>query len=515
MREFTQRLSGEDLTRGLQPTSLGFGSTHMVELVNLRPDPEGLRGYSRVEDPFDGGYSINYPFPQVVEATDSLYLFDEEKVYTVSEGFPWMISEENTVNSRDPAAQEPKDIPAGGWWDVAQAQNSWYAVNGNGVVWKAGRGKQPGSDEPVQVDDLMQPMTAAYHKGRYFMGGFTGTFWSGKMSDVMSYWEYDTYVQDIENVDLGNNWIFWSSIGGADFPAWFLSLSENWPRNQPNNTDRLAEAFKQNEIGMMPLDVDGTVLGLEPLGDNLIAYCDEAVFLLQLTFPGSQEVPSTVGQQKISDAGVASRGAFGGTQFRQLYIDQLGRLHRVNADGEDENLSYKIQFEDYIDETTRIFYEQSDQDWYISFESAAFLLTTQGLCEITESPTFLINRADTVYGLSKKHGDETARLVGAPTDLSDRGRKTVTSVAVAHRGDSQVKGGYQTKATVRDDGWNTAQLQLVNDNGIAYVRKTGESFRPVIEIKEPQKTEVDYIEYRFQLPDKRHQRGPRAGSIDS
>lgn len=515
MREFTQRLAGEDLTRGLQPKDLGFGSLHASELLNLRPEDEGLRGYEFLDDPFNGGISSSFPFPQLFETPYNLLLFQESQVQEITESTdPWGVSSVSTYDPANP--NNTKSITSGGSWHMANMQRSWYATNGESVVFRTGLDQlDDGSGAKTFVGDEISINTLTYHKGRVFMAGFDTDLWESTFESFFADWQ-----NQLSNLNLtppydevGRNWIAYSSIGGGDLPLW-LFHPQGYNTDLAPTKDRVLDRFRRNEIGFLPLPTKSEVKALKPLGDNLVAYCSEGIFLIQLEFPRTDEVPAIVGQRKLMNPGVLNRGAVGGNELQQVFIDQLGRLWSVGPEGETQELGYQNQFEDFLSEDTIIEYERSGGDFYISFGSKAFLLTDQGLCEIGESPTFVINRGTQTHGISKSHSKPNALYKGPPIDFGDRGLKTVTSLAAAYSGGARIECAFDYRFEPHE-AWKRTAFEEVNPRGLAYIRQAGGAFRPIVRINDPSRARLDYIEIRFQLDDKRHQRGPRAGEIDS
>lgn len=542
MIELTQRISGEDMTRGLAPKDLGFGSPYATELLNLKPEEEGLVGYEELNDPFDGGVSISWPFPQVFETQEGLVLFQQDSLYEVTESTtPWGISSVTTYDPENPSST--KSIIAGDSWHFASFGPAWYATNGSSLVFRTGLDDlSSGSSPKTFVGDEISIESIAAHKGRVFMGGFSTDLWESTFEQFFAEWKGQLKNLDPSFDEISENWIAYSSIGGGDLPMW-LFHPQGYNTDLAPSKERVLRKFQQNEMGFLPLPTNSEVRAIEPLGDNLVAYCEEATFLIQLEFPRSQEVPATVGYRKLLDVGIYSRNSVGGSEFGHTFVDQFGSLWQISADGETQNIGFRNQLEQHLGPDECLVYESGHNDYtYIGFEEAGFLLTEQGMCEITESPTFLFSRGREDKGTTTSHGEYFAQFVGPPTDFADRGLKTVTSVAAGYRGKASVECGVDYRFSP-DDVWHrtgdkdvlttssggsrdtdsdavrtvsaSENLQPVNNRGIAYIRQSGGSFRFVVEADDPSKFDLDYVEVRFQLDDARHQRGPRAGETAS
>jgi hypothetical protein len=309
--------------------------------------------------------------------------------------------------------------------------------------------------------------------------------------------------------NVTSNWVGWSSVQGDDFPLWFFYPTQFTNYGNTPDKETILRRYRNNELGLMQLPTDCRVLKMMPLGENVVVYCDEAVFLLELNFPRVDDLPPTVGQRKLLSVGICDRGAAGGNEFQQAFIDQRGLLWRITADAETEPLGYTEFFENDLDQKYSIHYSDHEQEFFIGNENRAFVLDQNGLAEIGESPTFVVDRVTEKEGLVKDLNISDGNLVSAPTDFGDNGINTITSVAVGHRGGGDVSLALDFRYDP-NNSWNRTAFQPLNREGIAYIRRAGTEFRAVLNATEPGSLEIDYIDFRYQLSDKRHQRGPRA-----
>lgn len=330
---------------------------------------------------------------------------------------------------------------------------------------------------------------------------------STPFGEVIETWDFN----DVEGAPDANwfpSTVMWSSIGQGDIPFWLFYPGGEFGVDWDATEDHLRSAFRQNELGWTHLDRDVVVQKLLPLGDNVVAYCDEAVYLLTPTFPGSEGVASTVGVTQVLDVGIPERGAAGGTDQRHAFVDQRGQLWRFTTDGP-EPLGYTEYIKPHIDEPFVISYNSYEQEFVISTTNNSWVLTSNGLAQIEESASFVESRGTEAIGVTSGSNDPSALYVGPDIDFGDSGVNTITSLALGYSGNSDVLCALDYRYGAGESYARTG-FTPPNNQGIAYVRASAEAFRPVVYAEDPEGFDLDYLDIRYQLSDKRHQRGPRA-----
>jgi len=298
VREFALDL-GKELLGGLRPDErVERGQFALVEAMNLRITEYGLETVDRLEDPFDGGVSIDFPWPQLFRLKGKTYLFGKTSLREVDTD-DWTLE---SVSLYDISGNGDTSILEGGVWHVAEGHDSWLAFNGVTTLWTDGVGVIQGvsvlasAEAPTVISprtglpvssprggtvvsprdvagsgasasadtvSVSSPVyksanaiqTGCFFKGRFLCGGFGSSPWSSTIEAIFDAW-ITTNGTASEYDDLGSRWVMWSSIGGGDFPYWLLR-----PEAYSGGTGATAALFLEKAKENSKLIFDGTVAG--------------------------------------------------------------------------------------------------------------------------------------------------------------------------------------------------------------------------------------------------------------
>lgn len=521
MREFNN-IFRESLENGMRPNNrVNRGRPFLVRAFNLMASEYGLEPAPVIDDPFDGGINVSHPFPQLFVGKGDSFLLEESGIKSVDMSTdPWSVITLNTFDGRNSSSS--KTISSGGVWQFIDMQDSWYMLNGESIVFDTGHRNIIGKDDKILVLDDITINAGTYHRGRVIIGGFDeNDFWNINWQSLFQHWK-DSVGEQIpfDFGDIGNNFVFWSSIGGGDFPLWLFypelavegfspQVDDKYDYNLENSM--LLEAMRKNEFGFMPMPWQGTVEAIVPLGDNLIVYGDEGVSALTpISVTQPQMVPPTYGLRHISDIGIAGRGAVGGGErFPHAYVGQDGKLWRITSDLQKEKIDFENLFVPMLGEDILVTVDEQLGNYYVTDGTDCYLLDS-GVTEVKHRPTSLEFRQGGLTGVFTEKNDDSAIVVTNTFDVGVRGNKTITGVLLGVDTSSSV----EVAIDYRNDkggGFTRSVFFPVNKEGFAESRVNGLEFRLVIKADNYTDFNLDYAEVRYQIDDRRHIRGTTAG----
>jgi len=517
MREQTLVLS-DGIRKGLRPDDrIGRSTEFLSESFNVKPRLFGLEAFEPITDPFNGGESISFPFPQLFRGKGRTLLAFSTALKSVNESpNPWTASAITTYDAYD--LNSTKAIPSGGPWHFADAQGSWFLFNGSCVVFEYNYFDMNSLTNKVLVQNEVTIKTGTYNRGRFILGGFDeGDFWRDEWNTILERWRLTVGEPlGITAGEIGSNWIMWSSIGGGDFPIWLfypeqamqgpISPARGDGYEEGITTNLLLERMRRNEFGMMPMPWQGTVLSIKPLGNNLIVYGDEGITAL---VPVAEPVP-TFGMRHIASTGIASRGAVGGDDSGHVFVDSDGSLWTISSDMSIKRMGYREFFYPMLGNDIVISKEPEEYEYYISDGTDSYVLTSSGLGEcyqLITSVEFVGGGAVGMFDTVDSGGspDTSGRIVTDILDFSIRGIKTITSLNLGVSAGVEVALDYRYQSS---DSWTRTPFVSTNKEGNAVLRVSALEFRVVIQDDSYLNLdELDYIQVKWQASDKRNIRG--------
>lgn len=513
MREFGISIR-EALTQGLRPEpEMPDHQNFLADCFNMKPMQGGLEAHLSPTDPFNGGVSTDWPWPQMFDLEGEALLCEESDISSITKGsIPWTISGLQTKDPSSPGID--KSIPGGGgMWHAADLGEAWYLFKGNATVFKTGLHQIKGGSPRYFVDDEVTIQTGTTHKGRIVIGGFdSSNFWTSAWTGIFSTFQGDeTAGVDFQFDDIGKNWVAWSSIGGGDMPLWSFFPSDV-TYDIDLTKDRLLKRIKRNELGWMPMPFSGEVQKLATLGDNLIAYGENGIAAMGLT--GAQNirgvedpVPSTYGVRLLSNLGVAGRGAVVEGQGTHVFLASNGTLWALTGDLQMQRLGYEEFMSGMTSGTLVPDYDPIEEDFYLSTANDGFVFTGNGLAEHRDHITGAFRFGGIRYGLTHAQGTSDISVITNEADMRLMARKRVQNVKV----DIQNVGSPQASLEFRndkEDSFETIGPQVLNKEGVAHLRASGVGFRAKIEGTLQSASQINEVVMRYQVSDKRAIRGP-------
>lgn len=519
MKEYVLDLT-QAFQRGLRPDFRNArNEAFLVQAQNVQCTSYGLCPYDPVQIPIPqselAAWSLNlsWPNPQIHRGRKHTFLTTHNRFFYVNEA-DWSLQE---MDIYDYANQSSYYYPElGSPWQLVDFGSSWFFVNGLDVVFHSGKQLMLGETDKVFGTKVVRITAGCAHKGRAFFGGFDpDKTWNTALaslfgSAITSSLGVQTGIQQALS-GFENNFIWWSSIGGGD--ALFLfdgTLStDGWiPAAQYTSASKPLQYdyLRRNESGWMPMEWQGMVRKMLPLGEDIAVYGDSGVSLLRMV---SDREVNTVGQKTILRIGVIGSGAAAGDDKQHLFMDTSGDLWLWELGKTPNKLGYREFFLDFLNTEVVISYDEQDQRFFICNGYKTFVLTKQGLTESTQVVTSAVFAAGGVIGLgsSSVDIDRNAIIVSDVFDFNRMGIKTVTSVELGFEGEGTVYVAvdYRYKRHVP---WARSTYVPLNERGFGFPIVSGVDFRLVVKFDDFESiTPPKYCHVRFKEPDKHNLRG--------
>ncbi|KKN73952.1 hypothetical protein LCGC14_0395170 [marine sediment metagenome] len=548
MREFSDTIS-KPFEAGLRRYhKTRRGEQQLFELINLKSTQFGLVPYEPVVNPFSeeilggGLLDLDFPFPQLFVGKKYTLLASRNKIYFVDPN-DWSAIYELTLYDAENVDNE-KSITEGGHWEFIDFWDFWILTNGKCSVFGCGKDRMLGDTFKVYVHDGVPVSCGCDHKGRVIFGGFDPTqFWDSTWETLWDSWyavNQDTGISqttqegaDTVKMPVGNNFVWWSSIGGGDALFLFFPqivgqtgfITSSYGASKPIIMDIL----KKNEQGFVPMPFQGMVRASRPLGDYIINYSDGGVNAMK---PTAGPAP-TMEQIDLGLGGISNRGAIAGDDNSHVYIDNSGMMIMISSNLEVTPLGYREFFYPLLGTDIIISHSSNPQnnsrfgEYYISNGDQGFYLGEGGLNEhkqiVTSTKYFqgntigfcneMVDIADVFgyIGIDVLDGGmvglktlEWVRITGTETMWDPTVDASSLSVAVDYR--------YRIGT---DTSWKRTSYKKVNREGIVYFPIAALDFRIMIRVSEYDKLDIDYIEYGIKIGDKRFQRSVPISRINA
>jgi len=447
MREFEESI--DYISKGLRPRARSSRTINgLTECFNLRCGTGGLEPYTPMTDPLGIGLLYSWPFPQFLTSARYKFLIvrdtvaGTDRIYEVSSDY----STVTLILSADyPTFGE------GERWSLADFDE--YVLLTNGVVMVYRDTTADTFVPALTLDNTPRGTTMCNFRGQLVMGSIESDWYS-----------------------TGNSHLVWSKIGDVD-----CTPDEN------------------NEAGFMKVPFEGFVYVVKELGDFVVAYCEGGILALR---PVTSPAP-TFAVKELSSVGIHSDYAVDGDKNNHVFVDSSGYLWRI-----DKNLNMvRLDYQEFMLPMAATYivvnHDPSTNDFYIGNGVKSYLLSDQGLTEISES---VLSLAEPYLGLWVDLDDSEARITTDLIDMGYRGFKgtEVIEAGFAGGGTVEVALDWRMKS---DDALSRTNWVEVNDQGIATNKVSGTEFRVAIRGSDYTSFEIDYLKLRYKMSDIRSIRG--------
>ena len=507
MREYSYK---RKLTTGLRRRAeTGRNVDVLVESTFVKPVEEGLRSASAVVNPFASSQYSAFPFPQLIRGATVTLLVGRATLKEVDTSADiWTTTDIVTYDAYNPTVRKP--IVPGGVWQFIDFFDTWLLLNGRCVVYKSHEvGMITGETDRVLVQDTVDVNTGCAFKGRVLFGGFNpDTYWTAEWKTIWNDYVAAFNFDVSRDMPVGENFVMWSSIGGGDALNLFhADLATSGHINEDTQTNLFLDYYKRNEAGLLPIPYPGTLQALKPHNKGVIVYGENGVGLL---FPVTEPIP-TFGFQPLLNIGISDRGAVGGDEEMQIFIDTGGKLRSIDANGKVELLDYSEYLAALLGQDMVISYDRSDTEFYISGRTEAgdkltYVLTPKGLGKAPQHITSAFFAEGALLGVFVEESSTEVVMVTDIMDFEIRDLKLITTVELGAEtnGDIWVAVDYRYS---KSDAFVRSEWVLLNAEGFARVQKAGIEFRLCVKCSTYVGLKLDYVTVRWGLAGKRIVRG--------
>lgn len=499
----------EHFVKGLRPVDRTPRNSGFLTIAdNVLCRPEGTAAYPALSIPISGGeltangVTIAFPFPQLYKGKEYTLLLDQTAIFTVDES-TWTLTAITTYDYATPA--NTKAITAGGPWHVADFWGTIYLSNGQDFIIKTP------NDAKWYIEDTVGINTCCKHLGRLSFGGFGGTVWS---SAHKTWLQGLMLSEDPPNAqipqgltDVGQNWIWYSTIGGGDVEFLFnlTYMQDGYFTSMPSghsSTQALAEEFWcRNEWGFMPMTFQGKVLAQVPLGQHMVVYGEDGINIL--TAAGT-----TYGLTRELHVGIDSRSAVSSNGARHLFVDDGGDLWQITADLQIQRMDYNEYLLPMIGSEI-VITENQHQGWAtISDENVAYAYVDGGgLSKIPEQVTSQFFTQGGEVGIKESYGTNQPLLVTDTFDMDIRGDKEILGVEIGGAPDVTMDVAIDRRRD-SDGSFVRSEFYPVNTRGAVQFMIVANEFRVVLRPTIGDTVDIDYVQVKWRPTDKSFIRGP-------
>lgn len=479
MREFSTNITGA-LVRGLRPDRNSAEAEFFADLYNLVSDDFGLSSYHPV---------VNVLPAHFTESRDLLpqwFKLQKEDIAVTHMGLFRLDTDYIPFDASYLHIQDWDNTYLQEQFKVVDYGKNWLMLNRHGAVYRYG--SELKATRAIKASDITK------FKNRTVIGGPVNGLWTKQwLAEVKGLAQKSGFSEDTYNLSLAKNFIFWSSFDSVDFPFALL-----FPRDYVEQP-LLMERFLENTWGYMEMPFRGDVLALHAVGDSLIVFGEDGTVVLGQT----EASGATFAIQASRSVGIKSRGAVGGDSEIMVYIDKESQLWRITAGG---GISL-LDFSEYMSELVGEIYvsKKPNEDlFYIGDRNKSFVLKGTNLSRCYQTITSTYSGFPFNAGVSFVTGGKEARIKTQELTLGQPSNKTLTGVFLdCNRPPEAV---ITAKAKVRHKDVKGKSVRT-SPEGFSSTRIFGKNHAVEIEFNSFEELQIDRIELKWQIDDKRHTRG--------
>lgn len=448
-----------DINTGLRAVDdTGPNSKGLIKCVNIVSRIQGLVRPDIVLQSIKG-IKTSYPFPQVFIGFRHWLCCTEDKIYKVNGDLSTtLLVDVGSYYRQFPSA--PK-----GTWHFADFFTYGVLTNGG-----------------VTLVFNTQTNMWEYNDGLRIPTLGTVINFSGQI--IGSGRDYIIGDQKTRFHDTDSAFLLWGGIGSADFS---IDLS--------------------NVRGFRPMPFTGEIYKVLPLDIHtnngylsvVVVYGSGGICICKFN-------DNHLGIMKTYKYGIASRDAVSGDNEKHVFIDVNGNLRTLDSA---LNMSSPMFWEFFIPMLGKeiiVNYNPNMDDYYITDGSVSYLLTHEGLCEINEVYTSLVNIANTLIGFKIRLNNIDTELTTDIVDFGNRSLKTVDVIEIGVISDGEISVRVDYRHSVSDD-FQSTPWKRVNSQGNVVFPVTGMEFRISILGINLNNIKLSSLTARVKFDDKRFIRG--------
>lgn len=374
MREVSQVFM-EGFAVGLRPfENLGPSTQLLMRSMNLVPTKTGLEPREDVINPVLDTPKDKFPFPALYVLSRHVLLFTSSDLYSVDGNW------------------EPTHLFHHKWGDLPHVADFM-----DFVVFSTPTGQWFLLDDRVVAYSDAHFKTCTNFRGQLIVGDTTLPRGPQKIGEEV--FEERTPVS-------GPAVVGWTKIGSLE---WEYTLG--------------------NEVGWAPMPWIGSVVGLLPLGKEIVVYGENGLCKLSM----AKEPVTTFGVQDFGDVGVLNRNCFAGDTTAHLYIGNDYNLYSVapeKALSGEGKLPTLLGYHEWISQLKDpiVTFDPAKRHWWIGDANRCFIFSGTGLGESGRTPTHLSRLDGSLLGVTIAHHPDEAIVETGDVSFSSRGIKTLMCV---------------------------------------------------------------------------------------
>ena len=286
--------------------------------------------------------------------------------------------------------------------------------------------------------------------------------------------------------DAKKNWVGWSKIGEADF-----------------------ELDLVNDAGFKSMSWPGFVYKVLKLDKSVVIYGSGGV---TLAFPVKSPMP-TFGFKELLGTGVKNKTAVIGDEFTHFFIDVLGCLYKLTAEGLSD-LGYEEFLLPLINPA--LSWDDSEHRLHISSATIGYIYSENTLTGGYANLTGLYRIKNNLTAVSPD--TVIADPVHVCTDIIDfkrRGLKSIESMQFDVISEVPLVAAIDYRYKKSED-FKTTQWSPLNNEGVAHIRTAGVEFRIRLKGLVHGTFDWSYTSVQYKFIDQRFTRDPneRRGGLD-
>lgn len=407
MREVSQVFE-QGFVTGLRPDrNLGPSVQLLMASLNVVPTPTGLEPRQEITNPLLDDLPIEWPFPALYILSRYILLFTSKDLYLVDENW------------------ELTHLLSHSWQDLPHIADfmDFVVFSTPGGQWTF-----DGTTVSSNVKDAAFK-TCTNFRGQLIVGNCELPKGPEKVAQEV--------IQERVPV-LGPALVAWSKIGSLE---WEYTLG--------------------NEVGWAPMPWMGSVLGLLPLGKEIVVYGENGICKMSM----AKEPVTTYGVQDFGDIGVLNRNCFAGDTTAHLFLGSDYNLYSITPEkalsGEGK-LPAKVGYEEWLSqlEDPIVTFDSFKRHWWIGDRKHCFIYTGTGLGEAGETPTHLSRLDGQLVGLTTKHHQDEVLVSTGNISFDSRGFKTLMCVESNLESPTKVYGSTTLRTSYRPKDWTSPLIRL-------------------------------------------------------
>jgi len=463
VREFNFKVRGGGANGLVPDPHYPIGAEYASRMRNLRPSEFAAINPEWFTAPF--AFTLDWPFPQIHRGEAVTLLLKRTGVSTLATNWAETALTPKQSTSRATNAT----VTAGGVWHTATFEDSWFATNGESLLFKT-----PAHPETLMAVGL-KVATLCAHDDRLVLVGLEGDwFSSARFIELFDLWRSTQTGFSHDQMTWSNRWAVWGEPrgGSSDIPFWMMLIALGVFGNDAY--DALKGEFRarieRGELGFASIRKLGAPQACKSFGSDIAIYSKEARVSLRAQGQGYAVAMDNA-------PGVFNRGAISGDAFQHAWITPSRELVSQAYGGEVRDLRQEHRFTGSLTNLAASYDPTAKEHWFAT-ENWAYVLGRWGLGgPMDVRPTSLFRADGALVGAGSGLGAThvAVSLYSHLLNMGYQGSKRVQLIEVEQQGLTDVL--VDVEAT--DDA--TAPFSLgpeqTNEMNIGFIIRSGDRFQ--------------------------------------